>query len=152
MAECFVALHEPVKAANHYRRALELDPASWSWPTVWRRRSGRRASTRSFHACSARIEQINPADRYAAYYRALCRPLLGEDCKATIPALQEQIRRHGPDPALMCALGREYLRADLPELARGWLERTLKADAGNEQALLALNRGGAAAWPTRSGP
>jgi tetratricopeptide (TPR) repeat protein len=137
MAECFVALHEPVKAANHYRRALELDPAKLELAYGLAAALWEAGQYPELSRLSARIEQLNPADGYAAYYRALCRPLLGEDCKATIPALQEQIRRHGPDPALMCALGREYLRADLPELARGWLERTLKADAGNEQALLA---------------
>jgi predicted Zn-dependent protease len=137
MAECFVALHEPVKAANHYKRALELEPSRLELSyglaaALWE--AGRYPELTRL---SARIEQLNPADGYAAYYRALCRPLLGEDCQLTIPALQEQIRRHGPDPNLMCALGREYLRADLPELARGWLERTLKAEAGNETALLA---------------
>ncbi len=137
MAECFVALHEPAKAANHYRRALEAEPSRLELSyglaaALWE--AGRYPELSHL---AARIDQLNPDDGYAAYYRALCRPLLGEDFKATIPALQEQIRRHGPDPSLMCALGREYLRADLPELARGWLERTLKADEGNEQALLA---------------
>ncbi len=137
MAECFVALHEPAKAANHYRRALEVEPSRLELSyglaaALWE--AGRYPELLRL---AASIEHLNPDDGYAAYYRALCRPLLGEDFKATIPALQEQIRRHGPDPSLMCALGREYLRADLPELARGWLERTLKADEGNEQALLA---------------
>jgi tetratricopeptide (TPR) repeat protein len=137
MAECFAALREPLKAANHYRRALEVEPARLELSyglaaALWE--AGRYPE---LCRLTARIDQLNPDDGYAAYYRALCRPLLGEDFKATIPALQEQIRRHGPDTALMCALGREYLRADLAELARGWLERTLKADGDNEQALLA---------------
>jgi tetratricopeptide (TPR) repeat protein len=137
MAECFVALREPLKAANHYRRALEVEPSRLELSyglaaALWE--AGRYPELVQL---TARIDQLNQDDGYAAYYRALCRPLLGEDFKTTIPALQEQIRRHGPDTALMCALGREYLRADLPELARGWLERTLKADGDNEQALLA---------------
>jgi tetratricopeptide (TPR) repeat protein len=137
MAECFAELHEPLKAANHYRRALEVEPARLELSyglaaALWE--AGRYPE---LSRLTARIDQLNPDDGYAAYYRALCRPLLGEHFEATIPALQEQIRRHGPDTTLMCALGQEYLRADLPELARGWLERTLKADGGNEQALLA---------------
>jgi tetratricopeptide (TPR) repeat protein len=137
MAECFVALHEPGKAANHYRRALEAEPDRLELSYGLAAALWEAERYPELIHLTARIDQLNPADGYAAYYRALCRPLLGEDCQATIPALQEQIHRHGPDPALMCALGREYLRADLPELARGWLERTLKADAGNEPALLA---------------
>ena len=137
MAECFLALHEPVKAANHYRRALDVEPSRLELSYGLAASLWEAGHHDELSRLAARIDQLNPADPYAAYYRALCRPLLGEDFKATIPGLQEQIRRHGPDPALMCALGREYLRADLPELARGWLERTLKADEGNEQALLA---------------
>jgi tetratricopeptide (TPR) repeat protein len=49
--------------------------------------------------------------------------------------LQEQIRRSGPDPHLMNALGQEYLRADLPDLAEGWFTRTLKRAPDFEQAL-----------------
>ncbi len=137
MAECFVALHEPAKAANHYRRALESQPGRLELSYGLAAALWEAGSYDELSRLASRIEQLNPEDGYAAYYRALCQPLLGEDCQATIPALQEQIRRHGPDPALMCALGREYLRADLPELARGWLERTLRAEADNEAALLA---------------
>jgi tetratricopeptide (TPR) repeat protein len=137
MAECFAALRDPGKAANHYRRALELEPASLELSyglagALWQSGQYPELST-----LASRIEKLRADDPYAAYYRALCLPLLGEGCEATIPALQEQIRRHGPDPTLMCALGREYLRADLPQLARGWLERTLKTDEGNEPALRA---------------
>jgi Flp pilus assembly protein TadD len=138
MAECFGALREPEKAANHYRRALELEPASLELcyglaGMLWQ--SGQHSELLRL---AARIDQLHPQDPYAAYYRALCLPLLGEDFQTTIPALQEQLRRHGPDPALMSALGRDYLRADLPQLARGWLERTLQAEAGQEAALRAL--------------
>jgi len=61
-----------------------------------------------------------------------------DDVRQTISALQEQIRRSGPDPHLMNALGQEYLRADLPELAEGWFKRTLKRAADFEQALAKL--------------
>ena len=138
MAECFAALREPVKAANHYRRALELDPARLELYYGLAAALWEAGQYPELSQLAARIEHLSPDDGYAAYYRALCRALQGEDCQATIPALQEQIRRHGPDPALMGALGREYLRADLPELARGWLERTMKADPANQRALLDL--------------
>ena len=138
MAECFVALRELGKAANHYRRALDLAPDSLELSyglagALWE--SGEHEALAKL---TARIAQLKPDDSYAAYYRALCLPFLGEGSEATIPALQEQIRRHGPDPHLMSALGREYLRADLPELARGWLERSLKASEAHEPTLRAL--------------
>ena len=63
--------------------------------------------------------------------------MLGADVRLTIPSLQQEIRRQGPDPNLMNALAQEYLRADLPHLASGWLERTLSLVADHEPALRA---------------
>ena len=138
MAECLASLRELRKAANHYRRALELDPQSLELcyglaAVLWD--SGEYAALAKL---AARIGQKNASDRYAAYYRALCLPHLGESFQNTIPALQEQIRANGPDPQLMSSLGREYLRAELPLLARGWLQRSLKSLADHEPSLLAL--------------
>jgi tetratricopeptide (TPR) repeat protein len=80
----------------------------------------------------------HPNDPYASYYRALCLPFLGTPYEQTIPFLQEQIRSFGPDPQLMHTLGREYLRAELPQLAEGWFRRTVQRVADHRQALAAL--------------
>jgi tetratricopeptide (TPR) repeat protein len=135
MAESFSKLGELKKAKNHYLRALETDRDRLEFnyglaAVLWEREE-----YKELHGVLDRILRFHPEDEYALYYKALSLPCLVDDVQQTIPALQEQIRRSGPDPYLMNALGQEYLRADLPDLAEGWFKRTLKRSAGFEQAL-----------------
>ncbi|MBN1835132.1 MAG: tetratricopeptide repeat protein [Spirochaetales bacterium] len=140
MAECFGTLGELRKAKNHYQRALEADRRRIEYSygladVLWRR-----GEYRELEALLSRILKLNPGDSYASYYRALSLPFLDASCEQTIPLLQEQIRGFGPDPHLMHALGQEYLRAELPELAEGWFRRTLQRVEDHRGALLALVR------------
>ncbi|UCF97137.1 MAG: tetratricopeptide repeat protein [Spirochaetaceae bacterium] len=135
MAESFSKLGELKKAKNHYLRALDTDRNRLEFnyglaAVLWEREE-----FRELGSVLDRILRIHPQDEYAHYYRALSLPFLVEDVRQTIPALQEQIRRSGPDPHLMNALGQEYLRADLPDLAEGWFRRTVKRAADFQQAL-----------------
>jgi tetratricopeptide (TPR) repeat protein len=135
MAESFSKLGELKKAKNHYLRALDTDKNRLEFnyglaAVLWEQ-----ADYEELSSVLDRILRLNPEDEYALYYRALSLPCLVDDVRQTISALQEQIRRSGPDPHLMNALGLEYLRADLPELAEGWFKRTLKRAADFEQAL-----------------
>ena len=135
MAESFSKLGELKKARNHYLRALETDRNRLEFnyglaAVLWEQ-----GQYGELTSVLDRILRFHPEDEYALYYKALSLPCLVDDVRQTIPALQEQIRRSGPDPHLMNALGQEYLRADLPDLAEGWFKRTLKRAADFEQAL-----------------
>jgi tetratricopeptide (TPR) repeat protein len=135
MAESFSKLGELKKAKNHYLRALDADRNRLEFnyglaAVLWEQEEyGELGSVLE------RILRLHPEDEYALYYKALSLPRLVDDVSRTIPVLQEQIRRSGPDPHLMNALGHEYLRADLPDLAEGWFKRTLKRQADSEEAL-----------------
>jgi len=138
MAESFSKLGEFKKAKNHYLRALNADRNRLEFnyglaAVLWGR-----GEYKELNSVLERILRLHPEDEYALYYRALSLPCLVDDVGQTIPVLQEQIRRSGPDPHLMNALGQEYLRADLPELAEGWFKRTLKRTADSEEALQRL--------------
>jgi tetratricopeptide (TPR) repeat protein len=138
MAESFSKLGELKKAKNHYLRALDTDKNRLEFnyglaAVLWEQ-----GDYEELSSVLDRILRLHPEDEYALYYRALSLPCLVDDVRQTISALQEQIRRSGPDPHLMNALGQEYLRADLPELAEGWFKRTLKRAADFEQALAKL--------------
>jgi tetratricopeptide (TPR) repeat protein len=135
MAESFSKLGELKKAKNHYLRALEADRNRLEFnyglaAVLWEQENYDELSS-----VLDRILRRHPEDEYALYYKALSLPCLVDDVRRTIPVLQEQIRRSGPDPHLMNALGQEYLRADLPDLAEGWFKRTLKRTAESELAL-----------------
>ena len=80
----------------------------------------------------------NPKDEIARYYYALVLAKTGADKTTTLSHLQVEVKKHGPDPELMCSLGTQYLKLDLPELAAGWFERTLKLDPACKEALLSL--------------
>ena len=135
MAESFSKLGELNKARNHYLRALDADRNRLEFnyglaAVLWEQ-----GKYGELSSVLERILRIHPEDEYALYYKALSLPCLVDDVRRTIPVLQEQIRRSGPDPHLMNALGQEYLRADLPDLAEGWFKRTLKRQADFEEAL-----------------
>ena len=138
MAESFSKLGDLNKARNHYLRALDTDRNRLEFnyglaAVLWER-----GEYGELSSVLERILRLHPEDEYALYYRALSLPCLVEDVRQTIPVLQEQIRRSGPDPHLMNALGQEYLRADLPDLAEGWFKRTLQRAADSEEALESL--------------
>jgi len=138
MAESLSKLGELKKAKNHYLRALEQEKNRLEFryglaAVLWER-----GEYKELNSLLNWILRAHPEDKFALYYRALSLPHLVDDFQQTIPVLQEQIRRSGPDPHLMNALGREYMRADLPDLAEGWFQRTLDRVANFEQALLQL--------------
>ena len=138
MAESFSKLGELKKAKNHYLRALEQEKNRLEFKYGLAAVLWERGEYRELNSLLNRILRGQPEDDFALYYRALSLPYLVDDFQQTIPALQEQVRRSGPDPHLMNALGQEYLRADLPDLAEGWFQRTLNRVANFEQALLKL--------------
>lgn len=138
MAECFVRLGELEKAKNHYLRAIDFQQQKLEFryglaAVLWEQ-----GEYQQLRTLVEKILLLHPDDIYASYYQALSLPFLGEGYEKTIPLLQEQIHRHGPDPHLMNALGQEYLKADLPELSEGWFQRTLKRIENHERALASL--------------
>jgi len=143
MGECYSHLGELSKAKNHYLRALERQRGRREFSyglaaVLWQRQEYAELQT-----VLQRILKQDPQDEYATYYLALCLPHLDLPYEQTIPALQEQLRHRGADAQLMHALGREYLRAELPDLAEGWFRRTVDGDplhASAWQGLLEVYR------------
>ena len=138
LAECYRHTGELKKSRNHYQRALDGDRYKLEYnyglvATLWQGEDYAELAP-----VLRRILKVNPEDVYGNYYQALVLPRLGLEAEKTIPLLQAQIRAAGPDPHLMYALGQEYLRVDLPDLAEGWFERTLKRVENHKQALVSL--------------
>jgi len=138
LAESFRQLGELGKARNHYQRALERDHRNLALNCGLAAVLWQSEDYSELHKVLDRILALNPQDEFAPYYLALALPHLGEPPEKTIPLLQNQIRRFGPDPRLMSALALEYLRLDLPKLAEGWLLRALKRDEKDRGALHTL--------------
>ena len=139
LAESFLNLGFLEKARNHLIRAIERDKQSIELHQglamiLWEMREYRALARELRH-----ILRVKPRDSVGEYYTALCLPKLGKPPTRTISMLQDQIHKKGPDPSLMCALGREYMRAGLLELAEGWLLRTLKLVNDHRDTLRALS-------------
>ncbi len=138
MAECFRNLGDLVKAKNHYLRALDQDKHRLTLnyglaAVLWQNEE-----FNELLQILNRIRKIKPDDEFSPYYLALALPHLEESFEKTIPILQEQIRKLGPDPHLMSTLGGEYRKADLPHLAEGWFLRTLKQNESHKESLYSL--------------
>ena len=142
VAEALRNLGDLDKARNHYQRALQVtkgDPQILFGLAMVLLEQKDYAELRSV---LARIERLRPGDVTTAYYLALCRSRSGDDPAVTIDLLQKQIHEKGPDPFLMQALGRDYLRAGLPDLAEGWFRRTMRVRPDDPEAVLGLLEAG----------
>ncbi|MQY77397.1 MAG: tetratricopeptide repeat protein, partial [Spirochaeta sp.] len=135
IAESFRDIGEPLKARNHYERALAVKPDHLDYYYGFAALLWEENDFQEMAKILKRIFKLNENDWVARYYLALTLPHLGESKDRTITLLQESIKDFGPDPVLMNALGLEYLQAELPELAENWFTRTLKVVEDNGQAL-----------------
>lgn len=144
VAESFRSLGQLDRARNHYERALEAAGGS---PDVLYGLAMvllEQGKLEELRAVLARIDKAHPGDATAAYYLAICRSRMGDDPAVTVGLLQQQLHVKGPDPFLMLALGKDYLRAGLPELAAGWFRRTLRVREDDQEALRGLIEAGKA--------
>jgi len=138
MAECLRETGELTKAKNHYQRALsrnqdKLELYYGLINVLWEAKE----YDELFSVLNKVLRQA-PDDEIACYYLAVTLPFTGKSFEKTIPIIQDQIRRVGPDPHLMGALGTEYLRARLPDLAEGWFKKTLQQVCDDTIALGSL--------------
>jgi Flp pilus assembly protein TadD len=129
VGEAYRNLGDLAKAKNHYLRAIEGDKASLEpryglMAVLWERRE-----FTDLLREAARVMPQEAADGPGRYFHSLALARTGSGIKQVLAELQQQVKVHGPDPVLMTELGGAYARAGLPELAEGWLERTLKVSA-----------------------
>lgn len=124
------------RAAEHFSRALELDPGK---PELlfgralcrWKLSSYREALS---DFTKARLAGADPDA--VEYWSVLCRCRLNQDGPELLESIQELLRLRPADPELMFALGEALYRSERPDLARGWFDRTLQADPDQEMAAL----------------
>ncbi len=126
------------RASNHFARVLDVKPrllepryglAMIHWENE--RWSEMRREL-------ARIERIDPGNDVSSYYACLCACKLKEPSEKTIPALQAEIRKSGPDPFLFSALGEEYIRGGAAGLAEKWFKKAIVLAEDHRPAYLGL--------------
>ena len=138
IGEAYRALGEMEEARNHFKRVIDvnrkaLEPHFGLAMISWQTEKWSELETEL-----AAIERIDPGNTMGKYYSALCACKLMRPTEETIPALQQQIRDTGPDAYLFSALGGEYVRSGLSDLAEKWFVKALTLDENQYAAYLGL--------------
>jgi len=125
-------------AENHLNRALESDKTSLQlWYammlTAWEGRD-LKALKKALYTAKKLGGEKEVLSRFSILYEAE----KSEDMERVITLLQKAIHTMGPEPELMYALGRAYLRAGLLEAAESWFSKTIFLQNRHEEARLGL--------------
>jgi Flp pilus assembly protein TadD len=138
VGESYRNLGELGKAKNHFLRAREKDKDSSDiryglLGVLWDRGEFEELRKEADH-----LLQRNPADETARYFHSLALARSSASVQDVLAELQQQVKAHGPDLALMAELAAAYVRAGLPELAEGWYKRVLRISEDDLDAMEAL--------------
>lgn len=135
-AEANFELKRYQRAAEHYRRAVEADPASPDLRSglalsLWELGDTQGARTA---ARGAAARGASPDD--LAYIEILCDAKTGGDPVALLARTQSLIRKRPGDPRLMMVLAECLYKTGRPDLADGWFADLLAVWPDNELARL----------------
>ncbi len=119
---------------NHYRIAIKLDRTRLEGRyglslLLWMREK--------YELMMVELKKISisdPGNSTSSYYKALCMCKLDFNTNETIPAIQEEIRENDPDCYLFTALGEEYIKGGLEELAEKWFLKAIKINSNFKDA------------------
>ena len=124
------------RAAEHYRRAVEADPASPDLRSglalsLWELgdAQGARSAARGAAARGASPDDL-------AYIEILCDAKTGGDPVALLARTQSMIRKRPGDPRLMMVLAESLYKTGRPDLADGWFADLLAVWPDHELARL----------------
>ena len=135
-AEALRNMRDYKAAHNHLKKALKENPneLEFWYADILVSWEGRDYASlkRALNAAKALGGDRNIIDRFSI----LCRFRTSDDTKKIISELQNAIRKMGPEPELMYALGECYLKIGLLEEARGWFNKTITLNDSHESAWL----------------
>jgi len=138
VGESYRVLGDFEKAANHFTRVLDVNRSKLEAHYGLAMIHWQKEQWAEMRRELAAIERIDPHNSVSSYYSTLCACKVGEPTERTIPALQAEIKRNGPDAFLFSALGQEYVRAGLAELAEKWFRKAIVLSADHRPAFLGL--------------
>jgi|GEM_PF-255883 len=138
MGEAQRNLGKYAEAINHFRRSFEIDksnPAPLYGVILAYVASG---DWEGLKAELVRARRAGLDEDTVDYYAVIAGGHLDADPERLLPAVQDQVRRHGAEPDLVSILARTYFRLGLADLAIGWYEKSVALEPGNEEARLGL--------------
>jgi tetratricopeptide (TPR) repeat protein len=135
-AEAQRSLGDFAAAKNHLDRALELDPFRVQ---IWYSRilvAWEGGDWQDLKRAVRKAGELKGDPAILAKYTLLCEAESSDDDLGMLTALQSGIYSLGPDPDLMYALGKRYLKTGLIEEALSWFEKILLIAPLHEKAQL----------------
>jgi tetratricopeptide (TPR) repeat protein len=135
-AEALRNLRDFSSAHNHLLRALEKEPrelGSWYADILvsWEGRDWK-ALRKALREANARGGDADIIRRFSILLEAET----STDGKKNLALLQNAVRRLGPEPELMYALGSAYLKMGLLEEGQSWFQKTITLKPDHEKAWL----------------
>ena len=116
-------------AENHYRLAIKLDRTRLEGRYGLSLLLWMKQEYKSMMIELKKISVSDPNNSTSSYYSALCICKLNYNPNDTISAIQEEIRKNEPDCYLFNALGEQYIRGDLKDLAEKWFLKAIKVNS-----------------------
>ena len=125
-------------AENHLRRALEADGENLSlWYALllvsWEGRNLKTLKKALYIA-----QKLGGDGDILARFSILYESEHSDDLRRALGLLQKAVHTLGPEPELMYALGKAYLKGGLLEAAESWFAKTILLRPRHEEALLGL--------------
>jgi len=123
---------------NHYRKAIKLDRSRLEGRYGLSLLLWMKQDYKSMMIELKKIDVSDPDNLISSYYSSLCMCKLNYSPDITIPLIQEEIRKNGPDSYLFTALGEEYIKADQGIFAEKWFLKAIKLNLDFKDAHLNL--------------
>ena len=135
-AEALRNLRNYKAAHNHLQRALEEEPGELEFWYADILVSWEGEDYKSLKKALRSAKSLGGDEDIIKRFDILCRTRTTDDTEGIISLLQNAIRKLGPEPELMFALGEAYLRAGLIEEAQSWFSKTVSLKKDHERAWL----------------
>lgn len=135
-AQANLALGRPARAVEHFKRAIEADPAS---PALRLGLSHAFLEARDFDGAKAAAKAAaarGAAPSETRYVETICAVEAGAAPEALLQPLVALLKAHPADPRLMMAYAECLYKTGAPELAGPWLDEVLHLCPSHETAML----------------
>ena len=125
-------------AENHIRRALEYDGENLSLWYAQMLYSWEGRDLKTLKKALYTAKKLGGEKDILSRFSILYETEHSADTIRVITLIQKAIHTLGPEPQLMAALGRAYLKVGLLEEAESWFSKILFLQSKNEEAMLGL--------------
>jgi tetratricopeptide (TPR) repeat protein len=135
-AEAMRNLHNYEAAHNHLLRAIEAEPDELEFYYADILVSWEAKDFKALRRALRGAKSLGGDESLLRRFTILLESRTSTDDQKILALLQDAVRKLGPEPELMYALGAAYLKIGLLPQALGWFDKALNLKPGHEEAWL----------------